>query len=415
MTTQGIFNSNSFVQDLDALSFASLITRLMPNGTAPLFTISERLRSATAVNVEHGFYTKTFMNPHFTLTADIDNSQTTFTVATTENLVPGQVHRLEQTGENVIVNQILSPTSVQVTRGIGGGAAAITVASQNPRAYQVGTAYEEASVRPSALAINPVRVSNLTQIFRNTWAVSGTAEQVKVIAGDTTVSENKTDAAKLHATSIETAAIFGKKSQGVRNGMPFRTMDGLLNIIGNLAYYPPGTSQVNVRTANSAGTDANTLEDYLDPSFNQTTDPTFGNSRVIFAGGTAIRAINQIGMLNGDYQLVDGQTNWGLRYKTLTLSRGNFELVEHPLFNTNPDWAKMAVSLDLPTINFAYLGNRKTMDRPFSGNPGTPAAAVDQGIDAIGGTLTTELTLECRNPPANTIISNLTKGLANTP
>lgn len=411
--TQGIFHSNSFATDLDAKSFASLITRLMPNGTAPLFTISERIRSATATNVEHGYYTKTFVNPHFVLEADIDASQTTLTVGSSEYLVPGQVHRLEHTGENVIINQVVSPTSILVTRGIGGGAAAITIANDNPRAYQVGTAYEEASVRPSALAFNPVRVSNLTQIFRNTWAISGTAEQIKVIAGDTTVSENKTDAAKLHATNIETAAIFGKKSQGTRNGMPFRTMDGLVNIISNLAYYPPSYVAPNVYTAQTAGTDANTLEDYLDPSFNQTTDPTYGNSRVIFAGGTAIRALNQIGMLNGSYELVDGQTNWGLRFKTLTLSRGTFELIEHPLFNSNPDWAKIALSLDIPTINFAYLGNRKTMDRPFSGNPGSPAAAVDSGIDAIGGTLTTELTLECKNPPANAIVKNLTKGLVN--
>lgn len=410
---QGIFHSNNFAQDLDALSFASLITRLMPNGTAPLFTISERLRSATAVNVEHGYYTKTFVNPHFELDANIDNSQTTFTVVSTEYLVPGQVHRLEQTGENVIINSITSATAVVVTRGVGGGAAAITIASENPRAYQVGTAYEEASVRPSALSINPVRVSNLTQIFRNTWAISGTAEQIKVIAGDTTVSENKTDAAKLHATSIETAAIFGKKSQGTRNGMPFRTMDGLMNIIGNMAYYPPSYSIPNVYTAQSNGTDADTLENYLDPSFNQTTDPTYGNSRILFAGGVAIRALNQIGMLNGSYELVDGQTNWGLRFKTLTLSRGTFELIEHPLFNSNQDWAKLALSLDIPTINFAYLGNRKTMDRPFSGNPGSQVA-VDSGIDAIGGTLTTELTLECKNPPANAVIKNLTKGLANS-
>lgn len=412
MTTQGIFNSNSFAQDLDALSFASLITRLMPNGTAPLFTISERLRSATAVNVEHGYYTKTFVNPHFVLTANIDAAGTTFAVDSTEYLVPGQVHRLEQTGENIIINQITSATEVVVTRGVGGGAAAINVGADNPRAYQVGTAYEEASVRPSALALSPVRVSNLTQIFRNTWAISGTAEQIKVIAGDSTVSENKTDAAKLHATNIETAAIFGKKSMGTRNGQPFRTMDGLINIVGNLAYYPPSYNLPNVYTAQTAGTDANTLEDYLDPSFNQTTDPTYGNSRILFAGGVAIRAINQIGMLNGSYELVDGQTNWGLRFKTLTLSRGTFELIEHPLFNSNQDWAKLALSLDIPTINFAYLGNRKTMDRPFSGNPGS-GTAVDSGIDAMGGTLTTELTLECKNPPANAVVKNLTKGLVN--
>lgn len=411
-TTSGIFNTGNFTQDLDAKSFASLITRLMPNGTAPLFTITERIRSGTAVNVEHGFFTKTHVFPHFTLAADINSSATTLTVETTANLIPGQIHRFEETGENVLINQVISGTEVSVVRGVGGGAAAITIATDNPRAYQVGTAFEEASLRPNALAINPVRVTNLTQIFRNTWAISGTAEQVKVIAGDTTVSENKADAAKLHATDIESAAIFGKKSQGVRNGQPFRTMDGLINIIGNIAYYPPSYTNPNIYTALTSGTNANMLEDMLDPSFDQTTDPAVGNSRLLFVGGHALRVINQIAMLNGDYSLVDGQTNWGLRFKTLTFARGTFEIIEHPLFNSNPDWKKMALSLDISTINFAYLGNRRTIDAKWNGNPngGTP---VDHGIDAQGGTLTTELTLEVKNPPANAVVYNLTKALTN--
>lgn len=411
-TTTGIFNTSNFTQDLDALSFSSMITRLMPNGTAPLFTLSERFGTANAVNVEHGYFTKTHVFPNFTLSADITNSQTTLTVADTSNLLPGQIHRLEESGENVLINQIISATEISVVRGVGGGATAITVATDNPRAYQVGTAFEEASLRPNALAINPVRVSNLTQIFRNTWAISGTAEQVKVIAGDTTVSENKADAAKLHATDIESAAIFGKKSQGVRNGQPFRTMDGLINIIGNLAYYPPSYTNPNVYTALTTGTNANMLEDMLDPSFDQTTDPAVGNSRVLFVGGHALRVINQIAMLNGSYDLVDGQTNWGLRFKTLTFARGTFDIIEHPLFNSNPDWKKMVLSLDIPMIKFAYLGNRRTIDAPWQGNPknGTP---VDHGIDALGGTLTTEVTLEVRNPPANAVVYNLTKALTN--
>jgi hypothetical protein len=37
---------------------------------------------------------------------------------------------------------------------------------------------------------------------------------------------------------------------------------------------------------------------------------------------------------------------------------------------------------------------------------------VDNGIDAVGGTLTTELTCVIKNPPANTVIYNLTAAAA---
>lgn len=411
MSTVGIFNSRNFTDSLVKPSFASMITRLMPNGTAPLFGISSALGTETATNVEHGFFSKTMLFPAFALAASITAAATTLTVVSTANLIPGQVHRFEQTKENVLINQVLSPTQISVTRGLGGGAAAITLGTGViPDAFQVGNAFEEASLRPNALALNPVRITNLTQIFRDTWAISETARNIAVIAGGDTMSENKQDAAILHATNMETALLFGKKSEGTRNGQPFRTMDGLISIVGNLAYYPSTYSAPNVFTAATAGTDANMLEDMLDPVFNQTTDPKIANSRILFVGGKAKRVLNTIGMLNGEYKLVDKQTNWGLAFSTLQMARGTFEIVEHPLLNSNPYWAKMAIALDVSTFKLAYLMGRKTQEKSFN-EAGT--VAQDNGIDAVGGTLTTEMTALVKNPPANAIIYNLSAGLKN--
>lgn len=412
MATVGIFNSQNFTESLVKPSFASMITRLMPNGSAPLFGISSALGTETATNVEHGFFSKTMLFPAFVLAASITNVQTTLTVVSTANLIPGQVHRFEQTKENVLINQVLSPTQISVTRGLGGGNLAITLGTGvNANAYQVGNAFEEASLRPNALALNPIRITNYTQIFRDTWAISETARNIAVIAGGDTMSENKQDAAVLHSTNMETALLFGKKSEGSRNGQPFRTMDGFINIVGNLAYYPSTYSAPNIYTAATAGTDANMLEDMLDPVFNQTTDPKIANSRLLFVGGKAKRVLNSIGMLNGEYKLVDRQTNWGLSFSTLQMARGTFEIIEHPLLNSNPDWAKMALAVDISTFKLAYLLGRKTQEKTFNESGGV---AQDNGIDAVGGTLTTEMTALIKNPPANAVIYNLTKGLQNT-
>lgn len=408
----GIFNSEQFTQDLVVKDFDSLITRLMPNGTAMLFGLTAMLKSETAVATEHGYFAKTLVFPGFVLTANIDATQQTLTVTTTEYLIAGQVHELFQTKENVVILQVLSQTQVLVQRGSGSTAQAINIASQNPRAYMIGNSYEESSLRPNALAINPVRITNLTQIFRNSYAISGTAAAVATIAGNSDhVAENRQDAAHFHATSIEASLFFGKKSQGVKNGQPVRTMDGLVSIVGNLAYYPPSYSQPNISVANPNGTSANDLEDMLDPVFNQTTDPKIANERLLFVGGSAMKVINRIAMLNGEYKLVDGQSNFGLMFKTLTFSRGKFTIIEHPLFNTNQDWSKMAIALDISTFGVAYLAGRKTQDRMFNAAGNT--VAVDNGIDAIGGTLTTEMTALIRNPPANAVIYNLTKALVN--
>ena len=180
-------------------------------------------------------------------------------------------------------------------------------------------------------------------------------------------------------------------------------MDGLINIM---------TAQAsNNITTLGATTNFTQLENSLDVCFNVATDPKIANERVLFVGGSAKKVLNRIGMLNGNYQLVDGQTSYGLQFSTFKIARGTFRVIEHPLFNAfgaNSTWAKMAIAVDFSTFNLAYLGNRKTMNREFT----QEGSVVDNGIDAVGGTLTTELTCLVKNPPANAILYNFTAAAA---
>ena len=403
--TVGIFNTGNFTQDLAKPSFAAMITRLMPNGQAPLFGLTSMLQTETAVQVEHGFFSKTMIFPE----CKIDNgagytaSDVTFTVDTTINLLPGMIMVIDRTGENIIINAVPSLTTINVNRSIG----SVTAAAINDEDdfFQVGNAFEESSDRPNANNIIPVRVTNLTQIFRDTWAISESAKATTVIAGDSTEAESRQDAAALHASNIEKALFFGQKSQGTRNGQPFRTMGGLIEMIEDPSFYPPSYGGSTNSFVAGATTNYTQLEGFLDPVFDQTTDPKGSNERVLFVGGKAKVVINNIGRLNGDYQLMDGQTNFGLNFSTLTMPRGKFRIIEHPLFNTNSTWAKMAIAVDLPTFRLAYLNGRKTKSLEFN-TKGDQAQ--DNGIDAVGGTLTSELTTVIKNTPANAVIRNFT-------
>jgi len=390
----GMFNTGNFTQDLAKKSFAGMITRLMPNGTAPLFGLTSMLSSETAVAVEHGYFSKTMLFPELKLNGAVANgTATNFVVDSSANVLPGMIMRVNTTGENVLIVAVVNATNVTVARGVGVTAAAAI--ADNVMLYQVGNAFEEGSDRPTALNITPVRITNLTQIFRNTWALTDTARATQVIAGETTVAESKQDCAAFHAADIEKALFFGQKSSGTRNGKPFRTMDGLISIIEQY------TAQDNVHTAGGTTTYTQ-LEAMLDPVFNQATDPKVANERVMFVGGSAKVVLNNIGRLNGTYQMVDGQTSWGLQFTTFKTARGTFRVIEHPLFNTNTDWSKMAVAVDLSTFNVAYLGDRKTRSEED----------VDAGEDAVSGSLTTEMTCLVKNPPANCIIYGLTAGAA---
>lgn len=397
------FNTSLLATDLAKKSFSSMITRLMPNGQAPLFGITSMLKEETAYQYEHGYFSKTMIFPSVTIGGGGQLiGDTTFTVTDTTNILPGMVLRVDSTGENVLVLTVPTATTMTVRRATGTVAAVAIAASI--KLWMIGNAYEEASLRPSSLIITSVRVTNFTQIFRNTWAVSGTNAATVVIAGGTPDAESKQDCAMLHAVDIEKALLYAQKYQNTLNNQPLHMMDGLLNIVA--------TSAAGNITTLAATTNWTQLEAALDPVFAQVTDPKNPNMRALFVGGIARRVIHAICRLNSTYYIQGQTTEWGLQFDTIKTPRGTFNLIEHPLLNAygaTTTWAKMAIAVDLATFGLAYMQGRKTHNAEFNGQ-GQPA--VDNGIDAVGGTLTTELTALVKNPAANGQLLNFTAGAA---
>lgn len=395
----GLLSSASAPQNLNALSFAQAITRLMPNGTAPLFGLTSLLKDETASNIEHGYFSKTMIFPFVTSTATALAGDASITVAAYNNIVPGDLLMNERTSEIVLVTALTSATALAITRAVGSVAAA---AVNNGDVWRtVGNAFEEGSVRPSAVAIIAERYVNNTQIFRNSWAVTKTAAAIPQIAGAGYVSESKQDCAALHAMAIEKALFFGQKFMGTRNGQPFHTMEGIIPRV-------KAAASGNITTLGST-TNWTQLEAALDKTLETGTDPKGGNIRTVFVGGTARRVIHNIARLNSTYQITTNETAWGLQIDTIRTPRGTFEMIEHPLFNAYgaaSTWAKMAVICDLNAFSLAYL--RKTSDAGYN----SAGALVDNGIDAEGGTLTTELTCTIKNPAAFGVLYNFTAAAA---
>jgi len=383
--------------DLQKKSFAAMITRLAPNGQCPLFGITSMLKDKTAAQFTHGYFSKTMLFPTIVSGAAGDTAvATTLTIVANSNLMPGMMFRNDLTAEIIIINTVVSTTSVTATRAVGTVAAAVIAANQTWT--MSGNAFEEASIRPAPQYIVPVQNTNYTQIFRNSWGISDTVRASLTVAGDGNSAENKNDAALFHAVDIEKSILWGQKFLGTRNGQPFHTMDGVINRI-------TVDANANVTTA-GATTTFTQLETALDPMFETTTDPKGSMDRLAFVGGTAHRVLNNIGRMNATYMINQGQTEYGLRFESFKLTRGMIHIIEHPLFNTSAMYKKMALFLDLSNFSLAYLGDRRTKYQEYNArNNEVPS---DNGIDAVGGTYTTEVTTEITNPSADAIIYNLT-------
>jgi hypothetical protein len=391
--TIGTVASNTFTKDHAAKSFSGMIARFMPMGDAPLFAMTSMLRTETAVQFQHGYFSKSMIFPSVVLSAQAAIGDTLLNVGSTANIIPGMLLRPDGAAtEIMLVLGVIGTTQLQVQRGVGNTAPAIIPIST--LCIQVGNANEEASSRPLAVSIQTVLQNNYTQIFRNTWAVSGTAAETRMIVGEGNIGESKMDCAALHSADIEKGIIWGQKFLGMRNNQLFHTMDGILSIVGSQA----GANVVTL----GATTTFSQLETAIDPIFNVRTDQMVGNERIMFVGGVARRILNNIFRLNSSYFVEDGQTSYGLQFSTAKLTRGVLRIVEHPLLNafgSTASYAKMAIVVDLAAFNLAYLGNRKTKAFDIIG---------EDGVDAVGGTLTTECTTLVKNPQAFAVLYNFT-------
>ena len=95
----------------------------------------------------------------------------------------------------------------------------------------VGSINAEGAAMPSAIAYDPDKMNNYTQIFRTPLSITRTARRTKLRTGDQ-YKEAKREALELHGIEMEKAFIFGIPYEGTgSNGKPERTTEGLLTCV----------------------------------------------------------------------------------------------------------------------------------------------------------------------------------------
>src|SRR4051812_36558004 len=88
------------VTDYQKKSYAGYITRLMPNGQAPLFGMTSMIENAQALQFEHGYYSKSMLFPSLTNgVSSAASTITTLTIVANTNLMPGMLFQNDLTYE----------------------------------------------------------------------------------------------------------------------------------------------------------------------------------------------------------------------------------------------------------------------------------------------------------------------------
>lgn len=393
----GLFNASLNPAELNTRSFAGQILRRFPNGSAPIFAISSQSGKSKATASTHGYFSKTMSFISTTSDAALVGA-TTLVFPSTTGMTKGMVLFNPRTRENVRISaDIASATDVTVTRAFGRVAAAAVNAAD--AWIQIGTAYEEGSNRPTARRLTTTYVPNYTQIFRNAWALTDTARASMTEAGFGNIAEDKKDCAMFHAVDIESAIVWGQPKMDTTGATPIHATQG---IIDAMEQYCPANTNVAAAT-----TSYDQLVGFLEPAFAFSTDMSNAKERTGYCDNTAMKVINQIAKASGQVQIQNGQTSFGLRFTQFNFYNGTINLVTHPLFN-GLSRTGMLLVMDMPALKLAYMEGRDTKSEEYN----TGGKIVENGVDAVGGSLTTEFAAELTNPYACALLEGLTAGVA---
>jgi len=371
MAVRGVFTSDANIVGTRRGDFASALLQIHPTGSAPLLALSSGMESADAGDTVVVWFEELHMTGRIqvTSTGGVNSAATSILFNDATMITVGGILLAEATGEYVFVTAV-SGNTLTLQRGFAGSTP--QAVANNAFFQLIGTAFEEGSARPIGVANLGYPVFNYMQIFRNSWDVTGTARRIEYYTGDI-VAKNKADCTLIHSEAIERSLWFSRKSIGVLNGKPFRTMDGITQFI-----------KTNVQ-AQATDVDYKDLQDFLQSVFQKNIRGK-PNERIAFCGNTVVGVLNLIALKQATMYIEPGETEFGMKvYKWIT-PFGDISLMTHPLFNESPVWTKNLYVLHPGAIRMRYL--RRTFADDYD------ADGRRAGVDADFGVLTTEMSAE---------------------
>ena len=396
MAIQGIFASNQGIVGERVGDFSSAILMTNPTGDTPLLGLTAGMPKESAADVAFTWFEDIHQSGRQPCVSG--GTGNTVVVADGTFYLPNTILLVEETGEHLFVTAAVE-NSLTVIRGLSG--TSVVSITNAMHVQTIGNAFEEASSRPGSKTQQGAPRTNYVQIFRNGWAISGTAKAVKFLTGSK-LAHNKQMCATYHAEDIERSFIWGRKAITTYNQKQFRLTDGILAQIEQ--------NGGDVRTANNGNTPGNIsrgdLEDWIRDMFtyNVKGQP---NERVAFNGNLALSVVNRMAWLDGDYQFSHSETKLGIKITEVLTPYGTLKLMTHAMMNENPVWSREIYALHPGAIKKRVLRDTFPEDYDKSGNG-------VRGVDADEGAITSEMGIQVGGARTMGIYRNLRVAVATT-
>ena len=371
MAVAGLRGTGSFGTDERPKDFREMILMRDPQGDAPLFALTSKARKRTVTDPEYAWWDEPMDIVRLVNSGALGSTDTLITVSSVDptastadavygaadHLKPGDVLMVQPTtagadttafpAEMIEVISVLSSTQFVAKRGVAGSTAAAIANAQTM--LLIGSVFEEGTGAPSAVSRNPIKYSNFTQIFKDSYELTGTLDATKLRTGDAWSNDKKRKMFD-HARGIELSMLFGKKSEVTGpNGKPKRTMGGIRSQIPVSRQKIYGATP----TVNGFLDDVYKVFDFSSPA---------GDERICFCGNGALNALNKVIQANpnSNIQWNGVFTVYGMNFREFVLPQGRLLLRTHPLMSRDAILTNSMFILDFSSITYVTLAGRDT-------------------------------------------------------
>lgn len=377
----GIFSSQGGINAERLDSFNSKLFRSQLAGTAPIFALSSGSAQFQLTSKIHYWFMKQPYSSKLIASAAANTTATSITVDKGAVVEPSSVIMNTKTNEYMFVSAV-SGNTLTVVRGFAESTAAAV--TQNDELLYLGTAKKEGSLAPNPKYRRGVPRMNYSQIFRNGWGTTRTAEHIKFITGNK-ATENKEDAVSMHAQDIEMALLLGRKSLNqVDSSEVLSTMDGLTSIVKN-------------NTALAAAATLDSIQEWMYSNF-ETCPEGVPNERVVMTSLNVLYILNKLIREAGSsyYPIGTATKVYGLDVYALQLpGMQEVKILAHPLFSQTESLSKSMLIYHPGLIKIGYMTDAEIKD------------ATPVGMDGQANVITSELTLEYADENTGGVLSNI--------
>ena len=399
MTILGMIGNGDWNADMRPKNWRQQILKLYPNGQTPLTAILSMMKSESVDDPEFYWWTQTqsavsgavidiFTDPGLTTSyvsggLEDDILYVVMLNAAAERIRPGHEillrdasdYRVDTVGKVVDLARGATNTALTVKLLEDDTNAGTNDLSDCDNFKIIGNINAEGAVMPIAVALEPDKVYNNTQIFRTPLSITRTARKTRLRTGDQ-YQKAKSEALEIHSWEMELAYISGIRTEKIGdNGKPERTTMGILPFIKDKA--PTNCSDFTLDgTGTWAANGEAWFKDMLEKIFRYGAD-----EKLCLCGSGFLLGIDALAMSSGQVNIQPAQKTYGMQIQTWITPFGSLHMKTHPLFSHDTVTRNMGM-----IIEPKELTNRFIDDTTFFGESSNKQHSQGNGAGRVDGT-----------------------------